>query len=140
MHRLLRSLYIFERSEVEHFGLTFQQIYLLKYLRRRSTASFTAVAAEMRMPPFGVTRLLDRLVRDRLVTRTAEKHDRRQRVIAITRKGIDLAVRIEDQALSMVLGNLARFTPVEVNAIIRVVTDLDSILGIDAGENSGRTS
>ena len=53
---MLRSLYQFERLEVATFDLTYQQIYLLKYLYRFSLPlSVGDIAREMKTPLFGAT-------------------------------------------------------------------------------------
>lgn len=34
LYHALRTIYLFERTEIELFGLDYQQMYLLKYLKR----------------------------------------------------------------------------------------------------------
>jgi len=128
---LLRSLYRFERREVEEFGLTYQQIFLLKVLARTSPLSVGTVAAALRLPMFGATRLVDQLQKMRLISRTSDKSDRRSRLVAITKNGTALVERIEEHALAIVRKNLDGFSAREIGAIIRVVRSLDAILGVE---------
>ncbi len=136
LFRLLRSLYLFERLEVENFGLTFQQIYLLKYLRRGSPAPFAEIARELRLKPFGVTRLLDGLEDKGLVARSAGDADRRSRTVDITEGGLELVRRIEDNAFDIVGQNLSDMTGSDIDAVLRVVRDLERLLSVgDAGRD-----
>ncbi len=65
----LRAVYRFERSKVERFELSFEEIYLLQYLRRNSPSRMSAIAREMGIPVSNATRLVGRLYRMQPVDR-----------------------------------------------------------------------
>ena len=63
----LRSIYLFERAEIEQFDLNYQQMYLLKVLRRMSPLRVSDIAEELRIPVFSTTRLVNQLESKTLV-------------------------------------------------------------------------
>lgn len=92
---LLRTGNILERyynGVLEPYGLTFQQFNVLSILRGAGTSGHPTLEIANRMvtPSPGITRLIDRLVKKRLVTRSRGRQDRRQVICRITRAGVDL--------------------------------------------------
>ncbi len=69
LFQALRAVYRFERSKVERFELSFEEIYLLQYLRRNSPSRMSAIAREMGIPVSNATRLVGRLYRMQPVDR-----------------------------------------------------------------------
>jgi DNA-binding MarR family transcriptional regulator len=78
-------------------------------LASRGPQRTTDLAVELEVAPSSITRLSDRLVRKRLVTRRRDDDDRRQVTISITSKGLDL---------------IAAVTAVRRREIARVVRDI----------------
>ena len=50
LYRALRAIYLFERVEIERFGLNYQQMYLLKFLKRKSPFRISDIAGELQIP------------------------------------------------------------------------------------------
>ncbi|MBT1076939.1 MarR family winged helix-turn-helix transcriptional regulator [Geobacter grbiciae] len=65
------------REKLEDFGLTQQQFFLLIALYEQDCVSITALAEKVALDKSTLTGLLDRMVRDGLVERSAAAGDRR---------------------------------------------------------------
>ena len=53
LFKAMRAVYRLERAKVALFGLTYEGIYLLQFLRRQSPASMGAIAKEAYSPGHG---------------------------------------------------------------------------------------
>lgn len=105
-HRLLANLtynYLRVHSEQQQvlkaFKVTFQQFNVLSILRGQSphAASLLLVKDRMVDRSSDVSRIIERLVRKRLVQRTTCPQDRRQVDLVITAEGLDLLAAIDQQ-------------------------------------------
>ncbi len=78
------------------------------------------------MPQYGVSRLLDRMEKDKLVKRVANPGDQRSKLLKVTEAGIAAQSRMEtlrDTALAEFLETRAR--PGQLNRMIRLLGLLD---------------
>ncbi len=117
------------------FGVTPTQYNVLRILRGSHPGRLTCseVGRRMldRMPD--VTRLLNRLERAGLVTRTRSSHDRRVVEVGITEKGLELLARMQpvvDEAQERLM---RRLSPEE----LRLLSDLLDRLRADEEESQG---
>ena len=124
----LRAIYQFERVKVSLFDLTYEEIYLMQFLRRKSVAPMTEIAGEMHIPVSTATRLIDRLERRTLVYRRKDDTDRRKIMVALAREGETLVNVVEDHTFISVKANLKRFTSEEVQEFLNTAQHLDRIL------------
>src|SRR6476469_4363701 len=74
--------------------VTLPQYRALVVLASRGPQRTSDLAVELEVAPSSITRLCDRLVRKRLVTRRIDPEDRRQVTINITGKGLDLIAAV----------------------------------------------
>jgi len=74
--------------------VTLAQYRALVVLASRGPQRTSDLAVELEVAPSSITRLCDRLVRKRLVTRRIDPEDRRQVTINITGKGLDLIAAV----------------------------------------------
>ena len=124
----LRAVYQFERTKVSRFGLAYEEIYLLQFLRRRSPARMSHIAVEMGKPVSTATRLMDRLEKRQLVQREKGADDRRSIWVSLTPRG-DATVRaVEDHTFDRVTANLERFSSAQVAAFVETARHLGRIL------------
>ncbi len=132
----LRTIYLFERSEVETFGLDYQQMYLLKILKRRSPLRVSEISQELRIPPFAGTRLVRQLEADGLVEKKRDSRDRRNIYVGMTPPGIEMVGRIESHIRGLLIERLSRYPEEQLKVMLTVMRDLDMILGVsdEAGE------
>ena len=77
-------------------GLTLPQIVVLHILQHHGGQSLSFLGGALRLSPSATSHLVDRLYEMKLVQRTEDPSDRRQKVIAITPKGKKLTVRLAD--------------------------------------------
>lgn len=126
----LRAVYLFERSEVDTFGLDYRQMFLLKLLKRQTMLRVRDIAEALRIPAFSATRLVGHLESKHLIARARDNVDRRNIYISITPDGTDMVRRIEEHAIDLITRNLAGFGEQSVTAIIEMVKHLDTILGV----------
>jgi DNA-binding MarR family transcriptional regulator len=128
LFQVLRALYHFERMEINKFCLTYEQIYLLKFLRRNRAVYVRTIAKEMRVPLFSATRLIDQMERKKLIVRKTDAKDRRNKLIDITAKGERLATRIEQDAHRIIMRNLTKFSEQEMLSVVRLAENFDKLL------------
>jgi DNA-binding MarR family transcriptional regulator len=75
-------------------GLTLPQIITLHFLRQRGPSNVNEIAACTKLSAGATSHLVDRLFRLKLVMRTEDEHDRRQKRVSLSTAGADLAVRL----------------------------------------------
>ena len=124
----LRAIYQFERVKVSLFDLTYEEIYLMQFLRRHSVVPMTEIAGEMHIPVSTATRLIDRLERRKLVYRRKDDRDRRKILVALAGEGEALVGKVEDHTFETVRENLNGFSRDEVRAFMNTAQCLDRIL------------
>jgi DNA-binding MarR family transcriptional regulator len=126
----LRTIYLFERAEIEKFNLNYQQMFLLKVLKRKSPFRVSDIAIELRIPVFSATRLTGQLEQKSLVTKNRDQKDRRNIFVQITTEGRDLVKNIESYIIELIITSLKAYSAEEAGLIIDVVENLDVILGL----------
>lgn len=126
----LRTIYLFERAEIDHFDINYQQMYLLKFLKRKSRYRVSDIAVELRIPVFTATRLIGQLEQKSLVTKNRDMKDRRNIFVQITAAGRDLVKSIESHIIELIIYGLAGYSEEEAGLIINLVKNLDVILGL----------
>jgi len=77
-------------------GLTLPQIVVLHILRNHGSQSVGFLGGALRLSPSATSHLVDRLFEMKLVKRTEDPADRRQKIVAITPKGQKLTDRLAD--------------------------------------------
>jgi DNA-binding MarR family transcriptional regulator len=112
-------------------GLTMPQLVTLHMLAHAGGRSVGTIAACLRLSPPATSHLVDRLVQARLIVRTEDPDDRRQKRLAITDAGRQLVEKINSERSREVSVVLARLTPALrrqfAEVLERVVEELDSL-------------
>ena len=94
---LWRELVVGFASQLGRLRLGFTQLAALYVLAEGSTTTIGELAEALRRSPSATSRLVDGLVKRRLVERREEPEDRRQRSIALTQRGKAI-LRVVDRA------------------------------------------
>ncbi len=128
LFQALRAVYRFERSKVELFELSFEEIYLLQYLRRTSALRMSDIAHEMGIPVSTATRLVDRLCRMQLVDRGRGETDGRVVRVRLNANGEAAVSAVERHSFEVISMNVARF-PRGCGGFGRTARCLGDILG-----------
>lgn len=104
------------------FGLTMQQFNILRILKGQYPNPSTNNLVKDRMLDRNsdVTRLIDRMIKAGLVTRTSCEKDRRRVDILITQKGLDLLKAIEPHEVAMdnMAGGLSEAELTQLNHLL----------------------
>ncbi|MBI9085868.1 MAG: MarR family transcriptional regulator [Desulfobacterales bacterium] len=130
LFRALRAVYQFERTKVSRFGLTYEEIYLLQFLRRASPARMSHIALEMKKPVSTATRLMDRLEKRRLVSREKGSDDRRSMLVSLAPEGESVVRAVEDHTFEAISANLDRFDDEKITAFVETARHLEKILSV----------
>jgi len=128
-HKLLANLsqnyswINFERQKLfKKFDLTFQQFNLLCILRGQypQTASVSLIKERLVEQNSDASRIVDRLVRKKLVQRSVCPKDRRQVDVLITQKGIDLLSQLDrcDKAIDEIVSHVTEEDARKLNELL----------------------
>ena len=105
-------------------GLTITQIRVLFILRESEGLPARSLAETLRVTPSTLTRIMDRLVRDRLVTREEDPHDRRLVRHYLTDTARDAVGLIERQGRERMDKVLSRLAPGHCERLVDALTHL----------------
>ncbi len=131
LFNVLRAVYRLEQYEVNKFGLTFQQIYLLKFLTQNPAIAISEIANEMRMKLFTATRLADQLETRGLIERKKSSRDRRIVHVTLSKKGRHRINRIDENALDIILENIGRYSEETIKAFFLTSEHFEDILNVE---------
>jgi DNA-binding MarR family transcriptional regulator len=120
-----RRLNLLFSAALRPYRLTTRQYGVLARLWRRDGLTVDELAAELYTDQSSLSRVIDRMVRDRLVTRAAHPSDRRARCIKLTAKGRALKRPIRRLADGLDGRSVRGFSAGE---IARLQRDLDHLL------------
>jgi len=130
LFQVLRTIFHYERSIAMDYGLDFQQIYALQFLRRHPNARLTEIATEMELPKFTASRLLNRLVKEGFLSKTQDHADRRNYHLHLEDKGEQVIAAIETASFTRISKNIQGFSPAEINELFEVAEHLHMVLGV----------
>jgi MarR family transcriptional regulator for hemolysin len=114
---LWRELVIGFASQLGDIRLGFTQLAALYVLADGSTLTIGELAESINRSPSATSRLIDGLVRRRLVERRAEEEDRRQKTLHLTQRG-HAVLRVVDRARAEQFLSAVRPMPTAERAIV----------------------
>lgn len=127
---VLRTIFHYERSIARDYGLDFQQIYALQFLRRHPNARFTEIAAEMELPKFTASRLLNRLVDEGFLSKKQDQADRRNYYLHLEDKGEQVIQAIETASFTRISANIEGYSSDAIHELFEVAEHLHRVLGV----------
>lgn len=95
MNRFVQKIMAMDRAEKYCYGVTLSQAYVIGTLQRKSILPMNELSQELGLAISTLTRIIDILVRDEIVCRNASEADRRKVCICLTKKGKDLAEKLQ---------------------------------------------
>lgn len=116
------------RRETRGSGLSPEQVALLVTIKYSPGTGIRALAARERVSPPAMTKHVDRLERDGLVTRTQKDDDRRCVGIALTAEGHKVLRRVRSSRTVWLAKRLRELEPEELAAIEAAVGPLQKLL------------
>jgi len=94
LESLLRKLLVLDRNEKVCFGVTIPQCYTIETLHKHGRLSMNELSRELGIAVSTLTRIIDILVRDEIISRSPSPDDRRKVCVVLTEKGIELALKL----------------------------------------------
>lgn len=96
LYLVIRAMYHQERNLATRFGLGFEEIYALQYLRRNPGAHLSDVSQEMDQPMFKASRMITRLIEKGFVIKSQGEVDRRNIHIKLQPAGEKILREIDE--------------------------------------------
>lgn len=94
--QLIRSLNLLNKENKVCYGLTLPQCYTIEALGQFGNQTMQSLSEYLGVTISTMTRVVDVLVRDRLLGRQRNRDDRRQVVIRLTPKGEEMLLKLQD--------------------------------------------
>jgi len=95
LSKLVRKFTDLEKSEISCYGVTLQQSFVLLAFEDSQSLTMSEISAKIGVANSTTTRIVDNLVRDKLVIRKAAPGDRRSVIIAPSEKGKRVIVNLQ---------------------------------------------
>ncbi len=128
LFQALKAVYQFERVKMAKFGLAYEGIFLLQFLRRHSNASMSEVAREMKSPVSTVTRIVDRLEKKGFVSRKRDEKDLRIMRLILEPSGEEVVVEIEQHTYQVLMKNLKGFDDRDFDSFVKTALNIGKLL------------
>lgn len=132
LFKAMRSVYRFERTKVELFGLAYEGIYILQLLRRQSPTYMGKIAQELKIPVSTATRTVDRLQKKKFLSRQKDPVDKRSILVFLEPDGEKIVQDIETHTFNLLLKNLAAINEDDLWCFVKTAKKIERIL--DVGE------
>jgi DNA-binding MarR family transcriptional regulator len=130
LYNAMAAIYQFDQQKVHLFGMTYQDSYLLYYLRRYSPVRMSDIAAALSVHISNASRAVDRLERRKLVSRRKDPADKRNVLVKLEPTGEQLMKSSEDHSYERIRIGMRDFSATELAAIMKVAVNLSAILGV----------
>jgi len=124
----LRAIYKFEMVKENRFGLSYQDIFLLQFLRSHSPARMGSLAEELNIPISTATRVVDRLQQKGYVGRKKDPEDKRNIFVTLKKKGEKTVSDVEIHTYEILLENMRAFSQKDLESFIATAKSLPFIL------------
>jgi MarR family transcriptional regulator, organic hydroperoxide resistance regulator len=134
LFQFLKYIYRWEREIYARFALDYQEIYLLQHLRRSSPARVSDIAAELQIPLFQTTRLVNKLAERGFLSKQKEADDRRAVLVSLQPKGETILRKVEDNNYQIISANAGELTEEQVRSALLTASDIGRILRIPGHE------
>ncbi len=130
LYNAMAAVYQFDQEKVHLFGMTYQDSYLLYYLRRHSPVRMSDIAAKLSVHISNASRAVDRLERRKLVSRSKDPADKRSILVSLEPAGRQLMKSSEDHSYERIRNGLQDFSAAELAVIMKAAANLSAILGV----------
>jgi DNA-binding MarR family transcriptional regulator len=130
LYNAMAAVYQFDQQKVHLFGMTYQDSYLLYFLRRHSPMRMSAIAAELSVHISTASRAVDRLERRSLVKRSKDPSDRRNILVMLEDEGEQLMKASEEHSYERIRSGMQDYSTEELAAIMKAAANLSAILGV----------
>ena len=128
MNQFVRRLISLDRNQIFCYGVTLSQYYVIDTLHKRNMMTMNELSQELGLAISTLTRIINILVRDDIVSRYHSEEDRRKVCIGLTEKGTELAQKLQacsEQFWNKIFDNIP---PNKKNEIIENLSTLQTII------------
>ncbi len=130
LYMFLREIHRFQREDMLRFDLSWQDMYVLKYLLTNSPCRISDIADELEIPLFNASRIVLRLVRKGLVSKEKAEGDKRNTYVSILEEGREYIQMVKDFHFNVVSENLRDLPEDVISAMVIAVANLSSVLKV----------
>lgn len=130
LFQFLKHVYRWEREVYARFELDYQEIYLLQHLRKASPSRVSDLAAELRIPLFQTTRLVNKLAEKNYLSKQKVAEDGRTVMVSLQAGGEEILRGVEENSYRIILSNASSLTDAEVQSALLTAADIGAILRI----------
>ncbi len=130
LYNAMAAVYQFDQQKIKLFGMTYQDSYLLYYLRRNSPVRMSDIATELSVHISTASRAVDRLENRRLVNRSKDPADKRNILVELNEAGLKLMKASEDHSYERILSGVQGYSTAELAAVMKAAANLSAILGV----------
>lgn len=127
---VLKTIFHYERVIETRYGLNFDEIYALQYMRRNPKARVTDLSDELKLPMFTISRLVNRLHQEGYLSKEKDTTDKRNVYLRLEKSGSDILNEIEKASFDRITVNVSKMTDDEVNSMLRMAEGLHVVLGV----------
>jgi DNA-binding MarR family transcriptional regulator len=128
LFNVMAAIYHFERHKMSLFDLNFESLYLLYFLRRRSSASMGEIAKELNVHISTASRVVDRLEKKSFVSRKKNANDKRTTLVCLEPEGEHMVHLSEGHSYELIKGNLERFHLDDLEAFVKTASAMGHLL------------
>ncbi|HSV95447.1 MAG TPA: MarR family winged helix-turn-helix transcriptional regulator [Spirochaetota bacterium] len=133
LYQAMIAVYQFDRLKVLLFGLTYQDSYLLYFLKKNKSARIGEIADELSIHISTASRAVDKLEHRKLVARAKDEKDRRNVLVSLAPAGEMLMQASDDHSYYTLLKGLDQFSNEEIMVIYKAAGNLGRLLGVRPG-------
>lgn len=94
VQRMVRNFQLFERDQIKVFGFTSSQCYCMLELLKSNGLTMNELSEKMNLNTSTMTRIVDKLVRDKYIVRERLEEDRRIVIVNLTNKGKKASLKL----------------------------------------------
>lgn len=131
LYEFLEVIYLFQKKEEGLFGVSWQEIYLLKKLNDAGSMSVGIIAENLQSPLFGASRVVSRLTGLGLVKKSQARENKRMVNVEITKAGNRLLKRVEDYQFKLITKNINVLKAAEIESMFSGLAKLRALLAIE---------
>lgn len=134
LYRFLDALYRFEKREQSLYGVSWQELYLLKHLQERGGLSVGDAAELLAIKHFEASRLCARLEGLGLIRKDRDTKNRRVVTLQLSDSGATLLAATEDFHMNTFSRNLNVLRDEELSSLMSVAGKLHLLFGLEEQE------
>lgn len=111
LQKTVRIFQMFEREQIKVHGFTNSQCYILLEILKHESLTINEISSKMKLEISTITRIMDNLVRDKLILRQRASLDKRIVEAVLTKQGKQTALTLQESIMDYyqdVISNLPR--------------------------------